>query len=108
MHIFGQFMSKIHIDRHPYGFSISVDWSIWIIYFFCDCKDGSEWYFEMLYISDSGLIDFYKDLYNHYKDQGYIGDEDNIPLDNIYKKDLLEDDTSILNDDSNSDSNYDN
>ena len=48
------------------------------------CNDGIDWYFEKRYVSDGGLIEVYKDLYNYYKDQGYMLDDSDEPNDGLY------------------------
>ena len=86
------------------------------------CNDRSEWLFETNFVSNGGYIGIYKDLYDYYKDQGYIDDDDDedddedddddddddVPLDDVYKEDLLDNRTSSSNDNNGRNSNYEN
>ena len=39
-------------------------------------KNSLEQFFERSYVSDSSLIEIYEDLYDYYKDKGYIDNND--------------------------------
>jgi len=54
------------------------------------CNDGAEWYFEKAYVSDGGLIEVCDDLYDYYKDQGYMENENDVPDDDLYELDESE------------------
>ena len=71
-------------------------------------NDGSKWLFETNFMSNGGYIGIYEDLYDYYKDQGYMDDDDDVLLDNVYEEDLLDDGTSSSDDNNDSDSDYEN
>ena len=51
------------------------------------CNDREEWYFEKAHVTDSRLIDIREDLYDYYKDQGYMLDNNDEPNDDLYELD---------------------
>ena len=51
------------------------------------CNDGADWYFEKACVSDGGLIEVCDELYDYYKDQGYMENESDVPHDDLYEPD---------------------
>ena len=51
------------------------------------CNDGADWYFEKACVSDGALIEVCDELYDYYKDQGYIENESDVPHDDLYELD---------------------
>ena len=72
------------------------------------CNDESEQLFETNFVSNGGYISIYEDLYDYYKDQGYMDDNDNVPLDDVYEEDLLDNRTSSSDNNNDSNSDYKN